>query len=214
MSIRFRRVGRNHSATRNAGFVAVVALAGLSGCGSNATSEAAATFWERDCSGCHRKETSSTSSSSPAVDGYLSAFHVTNGAFTAVSGTKGGQVCQPCHGAYGEELEALHASASGEVPIRLQETDVTEATCLACHGTYDSLAQATAESTVLTDSGGGTTGTPIVVNPHTAPSLAPTHSGAGMNCRSCHGSHRAKTALALCKSCHHATVWECNTCHH
>lgn len=176
----------------------------------NSNDNTTAAFWDVDCGGCHETETSATAASDPAVEGLLGQFHDANGSFTAAGGT-----CKPCHGLAEATLETLHDPPTGTPPSRLWKTEVSETACLGCHGSYDALAARTASSTVLTDSGRGMTegGVPKVVNPHEAPTLTPAHVAAGMNCGSCHGSHRTKSAAEYCTSCHHANVYECHTCH-
>ena len=93
---------------------------------------------------------------------------------------------------------------------RLKTTDVAESTCQAeaCHGSYETLAEQTSSSTLLTDSNG------TVVNPHDLPENADHET---VTCGSCHDMHAsddiAETAQKACISCHHMGIYECNTCH-
>ena len=64
----------------------------------------------------------------------------------------------------------------------------------------------TAGVTELTDSNG------TMVNPHEVMGLTEGH--ADIVCADCHAMHSAgSTAAETCVSCHHAGVYECNTCH-
>lgn len=94
-------------------------------------------------------------------------------------------------------------------PKRLKSTTTDSEICLSCHGSYEELAQKTADSTVLTDSKGTT------VNPHEVPGLNEKH--ASIQCTDCHQPHSGEDAAAgaadTCTTCHHTGVYECYTCH-
>lgn len=119
-----------------------------------------------------------------------------------------GLTCVSCH----EDTDGLakgHAKLnSGKEAKRLKKSEVSNEVCLSCHN-QDDLAEATKGCTVLTDKNG------TVVNPHALPDVAD-HDG--ITCTSCHAVHGtedgvAAQAYATCTNCHHAEVFECNTCH-
>ena len=126
-----------------------------------------------------------------------------------IAKSHGALQCVICHDDE-EGLVKAHAKVtvdSTKVAKRLKKTEVAAETCLACHeATYS--AEATAESTALTDTNG------TVVNPHDLPE-SENHSG--IACASCHSMHTtdniATTAAQTCTKCHHANVYECGTCH-
>lgn len=116
--------------------------------------------------------------------------------------------CTTCHNDE-EGLAAVHADVSstdGDVK-KLKSTTVSSETCLTCHD-QDELIAATAELTILTDSKGTT------VNPHELPA---NDAHAQIACGDCHTMHASadvdETAKKECLDCHHANVYECNTCH-
>lgn len=92
---------------------------------------------------------------------------------------------------------------------KLKKTTVPEEVCAACHNKAE-LTEKTASSTVLTDSNG------LCVNPHDIP-VNDGHAEADIACSSCHKMHEEQnveeTAPKVCLNCHHADVYECNTCH-
>jgi hypothetical protein len=88
--------------------------------------------------------------------------------------------------------------------------------CLKCHGSYEELAELTADSTDFVDGGG------IVANPHiyggglsdTTTDLVHT----AMPCLTCHTSIHSSpdiltTAMYYCVSCHHTYDFYCVSCH-
>ena len=118
--------------------------------------------------------------------------------------------CTSCH--VKEDIMAKkHKGETPEskLPKKLSSKDKVETeTCLACHGSWEDLAEKTADCDVLTDTNG------LVVNPH---DLVEGHEDK-LTCTSCHSVHEedaeiAKDAALACKSCHHSGVWECGTCH-
>ena len=118
----------------------------------------------------------------------------------------------PCTGCHSDEkvLSTVHdgVTADSKLPKRLRKAKIDEALCLGCHGSYEDLAEKTADCTVLTDSAG------TVVNPHDLPEGA---DHAKIDCLDCHTAHKAQeaseTALNTCTGCHHTGVFECGTCH-
>ena len=92
--------------------------------------------------------------------------------------------------------------------VTLVHTDTDDQVCFACHGTMEELAEATADSTVLTDKNG------LTVNPHALPEG---HYGNMVTCGKCHKMHDTKdtevSATNACLGCHHDNVYECGTCH-
>ena len=95
------------------------------------------------------------------------------------------------------------------MPKKLKKTSVEAETCQAagCHDlSKDEMLALTADVTELTDSEG------TMVNPHDV--IGKTEGHADILCSDCHNMHKAKTNPAdTCVSCHHAGVYECNTCH-
>ena len=119
--------------------------------------------------------------------------------------------CLTCHN---DEpgLEKAHAKVtldSEKKKQTLKKTEVPEAACVGCHDKED-LVAATASSTALTDKNG------LTVNPHDLP-VNDDHAAKGLTCASCHKIHAdepsAEVAPGICLNCHHADVYECNTCH-
>lgn len=93
-------------------------------------------------------------------------------------------------------------SSDQEVSVNFPGED-----CLSCHDAEE-LKVKTVDSTVLVDAKGKT------VNPHDLPS---NEDHASIQCTNCHTEHSAESAVEKapkeCLSCHHAGVYECNTCH-
>lgn len=119
--------------------------------------------------------------------------------------------CLTCHDDVAG-LEEAHQKVtldSQKKKATLKKTAVSEDICLTCHDKTE-LAVATAASTALTDKNG------LTVNPHDLP-VNDDHAEAGTTCSSCHKLHASEsateTAPAVCRNCHHADVYECNTCH-
>lgn len=120
--------------------------------------------------------------------------------------------CITCH-ADEEGLANAHKKATGAATsVRMKFTEVDEQACIGCHGSYEDLAEKTAQSTVLTDDDD------TVVNPHEVKTL---HNAAGQHddvtCSNCHAMHddegTESHSQQLCLECHHQNVYECNTCH-
>ena len=115
--------------------------------------------------------------------------------------------CATCH-IESEGLEKGHKKLnSGKEATRLKKSEVDASICLTCHQP-EKLVEATADYTGLTDTKGTT------VNPHELPKVGNHET---IQCFNCHQVHSEKaiteTAIAACNSCHHAGVFECNTCH-
>ena len=186
--------------------LAVAALTiGLASCapsGSSTTSKgdddgtaAIAVAWsaDGDCGTCHDTESHSFEDSTTSA-----SFHAS-------------QSCADCHDDV-DTLATVHEGVTTDdlVPKRLKKTTVASETCLGCHDQAE-LVQATADSTVLTDSEG------TVVNPHQLPETASGVHGE-IVCADCHELHGDASELDTdaknyCLSCHHADVFQCNTCH-
>lgn len=115
--------------------------------------------------------------------------------------------CTACH-VDTAALETVHEDASGPSSIsKLKKTEVTDETCLSCHGSYEELAQKTTDDETFTDDKG------TVVNPHT---LLTSHNAnnqhENVTCSSCHETHSGLNTDA-CTDCHHENIYECYTCH-
>lgn len=160
------------------------------------TVEGASFTWsaEADCGTCH--------------DGDLASFDDANCPASMHNNLK--DQCMTCHD--DPNMERAHAKVTLESEKKkatLKRTVVSRESCLAsgCHDVAE-LATATADVTVLTDKNGTT------VNPHDLPE-SEDHSS--VTCSSCHKLHTsdapAEVAPATCRNCHHADVYECNTCH-
>ena len=118
-----------------------------------------------------------------------------------------GLECVACHSDE-EGLAVGHKNLnSGKEARRLKKSKVDSEVCTTCHKAED-LAGKTADYRGLTDSNG------TVVNPHDLPQV---ESHQSIACTDCHQAHSGKqidfTAATTCNSCHHAGVYECNTCH-
>ena len=119
-----------------------------------------------------------------------------------------GFTCVTCH-EESDDIKAAHLRMkSADVPTKLTKTEIPNDMCLSCHD-QEELAETTADCTVLTDSNG------TVVNPHELPDVG---DHADVKCVDCHQAHdTSKTleeaSITTCSSCHHAGVYECNTCH-
>lgn len=150
---------------------------------------------ESDCATCHQSQ-GSTMEDTQCMAGQ----HAAEASATCIS----------CH-TDESALQKVHENApAGSVEVKmLKKTSIDEATCLSCHDSKESLAEKTADSTVLQDHNG------LVVNPHAMPDT-PGHEGEG-SCNSCHKAHDGESAQELapeyCFSCHHEEVFECGTCH-
>ena len=148
---------------------------------------------DTDCSMCHQVQTDSFS----------------DGACLALTHASTGQQCTFCHQDT-DTLKTAHAEATTDTAgvKMLYYTRVANSLCSSCHGSLESLAEKTANSTVLTDKNG------LTVNPHSLPSN-PQHDA--ITCGDCHSMHFQKTAkgsaLRYCVDCHHTHVFECGSCH-
>lgn len=180
--------------------VVLIAMVALEGCApqsleesdsnnSETTSEKEEWSTESSCITCHDKQTSDSTGSA------LYSVHLDQGV-----------TCLSCH-TDTDTLKTLHdkAGAGKAAPKKLTTTSITQETCLSCHDTtLEELAEKTAGATTLTDKNGTT------VNPHALPEVKD-HSK--ITCTSCHGVHEEGEPLEQCLTCHHADVFECNTCH-
>lgn len=123
--------------------------------------------------------------------------------------------CTSCH-EVDEWLEKAHKNylSSSKVPKRLKYTSVSNDACLACHGSWEELAEKTSEVDTCTDVLGTT------VNPHGAPETHIADDGQ-LNCVLCHKAHDEQTAADLdeaaakaCVTCHHNNEYvACTECH-
>lgn len=148
---------------------------------------------DSDCATCHEDAVASFSDS-------------------ACVASKHSQFADSCETCHNDEagLQKAHEKVkadSRKKSAKLKRTEIGREVCLPCHDEAG-LAQATAESTVLTDAEG------VVVNPHDVPS---SESHDALNCSDCHKQHAgegvAETAPQVCKNCHHDNVYQCGTCH-
>ena len=175
-----------------------------------------------DCALCHAKEAASLGLTAAAEEGTadgakadaemtdeeLGSAHTTEVAAYARTHVQDFKFeCATCH-IESEGLEKGHKKLnSGKEATRLKKSEVDASICLTCHQP-EKLVEATADYTGLTDTKGTT------VNPHELPKVG-THET--IQCFNCHQVHSEKaiteTAIAACNSCHHAGVFECNTCH-
>ena len=165
--------------------------------GASQSSSASGPAWslDMDCSTCHATEQKTM------ADGASGAsFHVEH-----VQAD-----CATCH-TDESGLTKVHEgkTATSAMPKKLTATKVAAETCQTsgCHNkSAEEMAQLTAGYTALTDSKG------TQVNPHEVMGLTPGH--ADITCANCHNMHEQEVAAAdACVSCHHAGVYECNTCH-
>lgn len=165
--------------------------------GAGAAQQTQSTAWSLDmeCGTCHSIENATME------DGVSGAsVHVQQAQTT----------CATCH-VDEQALAAAHEgkTASDTMPKKLKKTEVSADACTAsgCHAeTADERVQLTAGYTELTDTQG------TQVNPHEVMGLTEGH--ADITCADCHNMHGKEAAAAdLCVSCHHAGVYECNTCH-
>lgn len=146
---------------------------------------------DTDCAACHAGQQESMSNSACQASSHAAS------------------QCIDCH-QQEQELKTVHegVSSTDRVSKRLRSTTIESDVCLSCH-VQTEIAGATASSTALIDSEG------TAVNPHDLPSEG-THRETA--CADCHDLHTenadiAEDAKAYCISCHHADVFECNTCH-
>ncbi len=146
---------------------------------------------ESDCAQCHASE----STSMTGFDCFAKA-HADEG-----------YVCVDCHVDEAALSDVHKDSASGNPATKLVKTEVGEDICLSCHGSFDEIADKTADVALVDDKG-------TAVNPHALPS-SKDHDA--LACADCHVSHEEASALdeaqSLCASCRHSGVFECGTCH-
>ena len=205
---------------------AVAALA-LAGCLVPVVAFAADSAWsmDADCASCHTKEAQTHvviegAEDAGAADVGDAAKPASKDAAASEPTAAGADPLPlaavhqavPCTGCHSDEkvLSTVHdgVTADSKLPKRLRKAKIDEALCLGCHGSYEDLAEKTADCAVLTDSAG------TVVNPHDLPEGA---DHAKIDCLDCHTAHKAQeaseTALNTCTGCHHTGVFECGTCH-
>lgn len=157
--------------------------------GSQSPGDEPIAWMEADCALCHEEQ------SDTAVNGKTG--------FAKVHSEQN-MTCTECH----NNLDDLNKSHDGvtmesKKPKKLDH-DMSQS-CIDCHGTLEEMAAITSESETLVDKNGTT------ANPHDIPDT-PSHETP--SCTECHGEHEEKDALEdYCFSCHHAQVFECNTCH-
>jgi hypothetical protein len=119
--------------------------------------------------------------------------------------------CITCH-ADENELVSTHSDVTldAKMPTHLMKTSVdSPRLCLECHNLQE-LQESIVASSVLIDKN------EVKISPHDLPNTE-THSNR-ISCVSCHLMHQPleninKNSMALCISCHHQSVFECNTCH-
>lgn len=116
--------------------------------------------------------------------------------------------CETCHDD-AQELDELHAKTKAKrMPMRLKKTTVEDETCIACHEVTGEEFVGLASGSLLADANG------LEVNAH---EVIAGEQHEGIACVSCHEVHDdtlpVEQAQKVCKSCHHAQVFECFTCH-
>lgn len=176
-----------------------------------------------DCSLCHQKEVDSLKSSAVATQNDVVDVSKTaetasapirennhtddiNG-YAVMHAETLGLVCTDCH-ADSDGLNSGHKKLnSGKESKRLKKSEVANEACTSCHE-IERLEKATASYKGIIDNNG------TVVNPHALPA---SESHDNIHCTDCHEAHSGKTidetGVGTCISCHHAGVFECNTCH-
>lgn len=185
------------------------------------TGEAFEWSMDADCSACHVLEAASFDAQAPEAVAVQKDVAKEDGEGAGDGQDPAGKSClallhngdcATCHTDV-ETMEKRHGkkgvTAEKAAKLkRLKKTDVEAQECLACHGAQEELAEATEDSTVLTDEKGR------VQNPHALPSEGP-HAKA--TCGDCHVMHKdsslEETAREYCASCHHGGLYECYTCH-
>lgn len=115
--------------------------------------------------------------------------------------------CMTCHDA-APELTTIHAGIQNAQPAaKLSRTTVENDACTSCHETT-SLADRTSVSVALVDNNQET------MNPHALPE---NQGHAKIGCTDCHTTHEATDVLEraplVCQNCHHADIFDCETCH-
>lgn len=194
------------------GFVATLAFCLIVGAASATVtkSEQSDGAWsaDLDCSACHQAEAESLLGDDVHRDAGAEEGNRDVERYAEEHAEELGVTCTTCHEP-SEALEKAHAKMNGgKTAKRLKKTEVSSESCLACHEQED-LASATASYRGIVDANG------TVVNPHDLPA---TDDHADIACTDCHRAHDTsmsveESAMATCKGCHHAGVFECGTCH-
>ncbi|QAR33838.1 hypothetical protein EP073_10590 [Geovibrio thiophilus] len=121
--------------------------------------------------------------------------------------------CTSCH-SQEDRLAVAHRKMSTDTSKlkRLKRTKMGEENCIACHGGWEDLSERTKDTVLVQDSEG------TIVNPHivrTEINKSKQHNL--VTCTSCHRMHTetnlAEAANEACRTCHHAGVYKCGTCH-
>lgn len=119
--------------------------------------------------------------------------------------------CFSCHvdeQGLGKAHDGVSMGDKKKRPV-LKDTEVSQEACIECHP-QDEIATKTESSVALTDKNG------LTVNPHAIPENDE-HASADITCSTCHKPHSQdpvqQVASGTCLNCHHADVYECNTCH-
>lgn len=114
--------------------------------------------------------------------------------------------CTTCHKDL-DDLTATHTAAQSSVrqPSAKFKGEMSNDLCFGCHGSYEELAEKTADSTALSDEQGR------VVNPHAVPDVEGHETP--LECTSCHQMHKTYEPMQYCEGCHHEGGFECGTCH-
>ncbi len=115
--------------------------------------------------------------------------------------------CLTCHNVE-QELTVAHENIRNVKPVSdLQQVTVEKEICTKCH-TIASLAERTADSVALADNDG------VTINPH---ALRRTKGHSEIDCTACHTMHESsdklETSSKMCRECHHADSFECESCH-
>lgn len=121
--------------------------------------------------------------------------------------------CTSCH-TQENKLAFAHKTMSADTSKlkRLKRTTVGEENCIACHGEWEDLAELTKDTVLVQDTEG------TIVNPHTVRTeINKSKQHNLVTCTSCHRMHTesnlAEAANEECRTCHHAGVFKCGTCH-
>lgn len=162
---------------------------------TDANAEAVAFSWspESDCAMCHQADADSFDDSSCPASQHAAMK----------------DQCMTCHD--DPNMERAHSKVElgdEKKKATLKRTVVSRESCTTgCHDQAE-LTEKGAATTALTDKNG------LTVNPHELPAHEDHES---ITCSSCHKLHTAdspeEAAAAVCLNCHHANVYECNTCH-
>ena len=144
-------------------------------------------WWSQDmdCSGCHAGHVESMTDSSLLAYAHAQA---------------GLDQCLACHEL--ADLEEAH-DRPATVPDFIAR-QYSQDSCLKCHGTYESLAELTADSTIFEKPDGS------FANPHQWQGEPHEEN---IECYNCHKIHIEWDTTRYCYSCHHTEDLECYTCH-